>query len=313
LKLDFVRGHMGGNLIILVLGEQMPPGKELETAVKLLKPEYLYGHEAGILYPRKGDFGLKVKIAEPTSQCFISACGGFTQVLGAALIETELGDKFGINRHAARTEVLLDTDGGPTKLYIESSEGKVKSIKTDMTAFVRECYRRGVKPLHYEGLEVMQAGKFLVLEADRCKSIFPWVDFINWDLRTREMLTTIQDQFAGETGEQEYNVVLYDRNPQYAGDMRVVYPHCVKADYIEPSCGTGTVALGIAALARGELPQVSTNGLHTVSLKAECGGGRELGGPDISILEMIVEKGRVIEAAFSHSNVEITSVGKGWL
>ncbi len=313
MELDFVRGHMGGNLIILVLGEQMPPEKELETAVKLLKPEYLYGHEVGILYHREGDSGLKVKIAEPTSQCFISACGGFTQVLGAALIETDLGDIFGIDRHAARTEVLLDTDCGPTKLYIESAEGRAKRIKTDMTAFVRECYRRGIKPLHYEGLEVMQAGKFLVLEADRCKSIFPWADFINWDRRTREMLTTIQDQFAGETGEMEYNAALYDRNPQYGGDMRVIYPHCVKADYFEPSCGTGTVALGIAALAWGELPKVSANGPETISLKIECGGGRELGGPDITELEMIVEKGRVKEAAFSHSNVEITAAGKAWL
>ncbi len=312
MRLDFVRGHMGGNLIVLVRGNQLPAGEELETAVKLLGPNYLYAHEAGILYHAGRSSELKVKIVEPTSQCFISACGGFTQVLGSALIETGLGDIFGVDKTKPRVEVVLHTDGGPVKLFIETAGGKAAGIRTDMTSFVRECYQRGVKKHYFRGLEVVQAGKFLVLNAARFKDVCPRADFSKWDQQTRELLTAIQHDFADATGEREYNVALYDWKPEYGGDIRVVYPHCVEAEYFEPSCGTGSIALGIALLVWEELQELQ-KGSGRVTLKIECGGGKELGGPDITGLEMNVERGLVTGATFSHSRVDITAVGQVWL
>ncbi|MFO7952600.1 MAG: hypothetical protein R6U91_07335 [Bacillota bacterium] len=312
MKIDFVRGHMGGNLIVLVKGEQIPGGRELETGVKLLKPHYLCAHEIGILYPAGRASELTVKIAEPTSECFISACGGFTQVLGAALIETALGDDLGVEKKEPLTKVLLHTEGGQVPLEIETKGNKSLRIKTDMTSFVQESYEKGIGKLKHENLEVMQAGKFLVINADRFKEAYPWADFEKWDQKTRQKVNDIQDQFIAETGEDEYNVVLYDWHPEYGMDLRVVYPHCVKADYFEPSCGTGTVALGLAVLAWDELPE-ETKERDTVTLKFECGGNIELGGPEITELEMKVENGRVKEAALSHSKVEITAVGEAWL
>lgn len=313
MKLDYVRGHMGGNLIILLRGDQVPEGRELEIAVKLMGPNFLYAHETGILYPTGKPGQIEVKIIEPTVPCFISACGGFTQVLGAALIETELGQLFGVELKNPLTEVLLHTGCGLTELSIETLDRRAVRIWTDMKSFVGECYAHGVGPLSYKGLEVMRAGKFLVINADMFKEICPGADFVNWNDQTQNFLQSVQDQFMAGTGETEPNVVVYDWHPEHAGDIRVIFPHYVRDEYFEPSCGTGTVALGLAVLARGELKRFAAGHNKRLALNIESGGGIELGGPDIATLNLEITSGRVSYALFSHSRVEITAVGEARL
>lgn len=246
MKLDFIRGHMGGNIIILLDGEQLPAGAELAAAVKILGPNYLYGHEAGLLYPPSCGADLSVKIAEPTSGCFISACGGLTQVLGKALVEAGLGERYAIRMEEPLTVVLLKTDAGTTELEVESAAGKTSRVTTTLDAFVRECCVKGVGRIELQGIPAVRAGKFLVLNADRVKERHPGVDFCRWDGATRLLLSALQQEFMTRTGEAEYNLCLYDWHPDHGGDLRVVYPHCVSQDFIEPSCGTGSVAVGIA-------------------------------------------------------------------
>ena len=310
MKLNFVRGHMGGNLIILLRGDQIPAGQELEVAVKLMGPNYLHAHEAGILYPTGKTGQIDVKIAEPTLPCFISACGGFTQVLGAALIETELGKLFGIVQDSPLTEVILYTGCGPTVLNIEALDRKAVRIKTNMESFVKEGYEHGVGQMLLQGCEVMRAGKFLVINADHFKEVCPEADFINWDRQTRDQLLAIQREFVDQTGEEESNVALYDWHPKNGGDLRVIFPHYVQNDFIEPSCGTGSVASGIAVLARGELNHIAAGKNGWLTLNLESGGGIELGGPDFTTLELKIDSGVVNSAVFSHSRVEITAVGE---
>ena len=60
MKYDFIRGHMGGNIIVLLHGNQFQPAQELEQAVKILGPHYLAGHEAGLLYASAGGADLAV-------------------------------------------------------------------------------------------------------------------------------------------------------------------------------------------------------------------------------------------------------------
>ncbi len=309
MKIDFVRGHMGGNLIILLQGEQLPGGQELDLAVKLMGPNYLHAHEAGILYPTDKPGVIDVKIAEPTLPCFISACGGFTQVLGAALIETDLGNVFGVDQDKSPAKVMLYTDCGPTELTIEFSSKKAKVIRTDMQCFVKECYERRVGPIECAGFEAMQAGKFLIVNAERFKKYYPGADFVTWDVYTREKLLDIQHDFQEQSGEIEPNVALYDWSPQGRGQIRVIFPHYVKDDFFEPSCGTGSVALGLALHASGELETYRTGPGEHLDLAIESGGGIELGGPEITSLEMKIVGGQVEAAAFSHSKVEITAVG----
>jgi hypothetical protein len=313
MKLDYIRGHMGGNLIVLLRGDQIPVGQELEISKKIMSPEYLHAHETGILYPTGIAAEIEVKIVEPTLPCFISACGGFTQVLGAALIETELGLLFGINREAPLVEVLLHTGCGPTLLSIETLDCKALKIMTGMEYFVKECYERGVGPLICQGLDVMRVGKFLVINADRLKEFYPGADLIGWDIQTRNLILDIQDQFMTETGEVEPNVAIYDWNPVHSGDLRVIFPHYLRDNYIEPSCGTGSVALGLALLACGELKQPENVENKILSLNIESGGGIEIGGPDLTNLKIEITSGFISSAEFSHSRVEITATGEARL
>ncbi len=313
MKLDFVRGHMGGNLIILLRGEQIPAGTELETAVKLMGPNYLHAHEAGILYPGSRPGEIDVKIAEPSVPCFISACGGFTQVLGAALVETELGRYFGVDLTCVPVEAVLLTGCGPTELKIDFDGQKALRIKTDMECFVRECYERGVGTLNYGEFNYMRVGKFIVINADHFNEAYPGLDYVNWNRKARDILQAIQHDFMERTGEIEPNVALYDWRPERGGDLRVVFPHYVQDDYFEPSCGTGSVALGIAIFTAGELGRLNPAESGWVTLNIESGGGIELGGPDITTLEIKIGSESVKAAAFSHSRVEITAVGEARL
>ncbi|MGM0651556.1 MAG: hypothetical protein ACQES4_02090, partial [Bacillota bacterium] len=50
-----------------------------------------------------------------------------------------------------------------------------------------------------------------------------------------------------------------------------------------------------------------------VKLNLESGGGWELGGPEVTSLEMDIVDGVVQATSFSHSLVEITSVGEARL
>lgn len=310
MQIDFIRGHMGGNRIVLLCGDQLPEGRELELTVKMMGPNYLYAHEAGILYrtPRRGE--IRAKIAEPTLPSFISACGGLTQVLGVALVETELGSLLGIETDDLANEIILLTESGPTPIKVESKDGKAIKVKTDMSNFLKECYEHGFGVIKYDGLEVIRAGKFMVVNADRFKDAYGEADFVNWSSQTRSRLLAVQDYFLRETGEIEPNVVLYDKNPAGEGEMRIVFPHYVKDDLIEPSCGTGTVAFGMALFESGELDHLIREKDSRVVLKIESGGGIELGGPDLTTLEMEIEDGRARSAVFSHNRVEVTVTGK---
>lgn len=313
MKLDYVRGHMGGNLIILLRGEQIPAGRELEIAKKLMGPNYLYAHETGILYSTGKPGEIEAKIVEPTGPCFISACGGFTQVLGAALIETVLGTLHGVEQEAPLVKVLIHTGCGPTLLSIETSDRRAVRIRTDMEYFVKESYEHGVSPFYHSGLKMMRAGKFLVINADHLKDRYPGVDLNNWDIQTREYILKVQDQFMAETGEVEPNVAIYDWHPVHSGDLRVIFPHYLRDDFIEPSCGTGSVALGLALLAGGELGYHPNSENGSLSLNIESGGGIELGGPDLTTLKIEINAGLVSSAEFSHSCVEIAAVGEARL
>lgn len=309
MRLDFVQGHMGGNKIVLLDGKQLPPGRELEIADKILTPNYLSGHEAGLLYREGRDAGLTVKIFEPTSKCFITACGGLTQVLGKALIETVLGERFSISIEEPVTKVLLVTEAGLTRISIYIIDGKVSRVVTEMSAFVRECYDRGVEPVILQGIQVMRVGKLLVINGDKVKQRWPEVDFLKWNDAAKNILTELQKEFMRLTGEREYNYCLYDWNSMHGGHVRVVFPHCLSQGFIEPSCGTGSIAVGMALWESGEMKKHLGHLADCVDFRLESGGDIELGGPDITQLFLEIKDGRLCGASFTHNRVDITAVG----
>ena len=64
MKLDFVKGHMGGNTIIFLNGAQIPKGRELEISLELLKKRYLGGMNQPFFILRK-EKRSKSKIPNP--------------------------------------------------------------------------------------------------------------------------------------------------------------------------------------------------------------------------------------------------------
>jgi len=305
MKLDFVKGHMGGNTIILLYGDQIPNKQELEVA-KVLDRVYLSGQEVGFLYPPKGEGNLSVKIVGLSRQ-FITACGGLTQVLGKALIETKIGNHFGIKIQEPKTNVLLETDAGLTEIKIDIANKKVKRIVTNMDKFVEELYNSGVESIDLQGIKAMKVGKFLVLNGDKVKEKYSYVNFERMDEITKNLLVKLQKVFQKKTNRPNGDFALYDWNSISPGGLRAVFPHNIPNGHIEPACGTGTVAIGLGCLESGELNKDFQNG--RIELQLETGGDLNLGGPDKTELELFCEGGKLMRASFSHSLVELTASG----
>ena len=201
MKLDFVKGHMGGNTIIFLNGAQIPKGRELEISLELLKRDTWAGDESTILYPPQGEGDLKVKISEPASGEFIGACGGMTQVLGKVLFETPVGASLGITARKPVTPVILETDNGLTEIEVSFSESRVEKVVTDMTSFVRKCYQHGVHPMEICGVKVMRVGEFMAVNGDRIKDVCPAADVEKLDAETRRILINVQKEFMEQTKE----------------------------------------------------------------------------------------------------------------
>jgi len=302
---------MGGNTIVLLHGSQIKKGRELGTALHILSGEYLSCHEAGILYPPKNKGDLKVKIVGCASKHFISACGGMTQVLGHALVETDIGKPYGISVANSRTNIILETDGGIVKVGIEPSfRDRETRVITNMKSFLQEIYTDGVNPMRLCGVHAMQVGKFLVLNADDVKNIFPEVDFVKMDEKTKKVLVEIQKEFFKIYRSGTFDFALYDWHPLRGGNIRAVFPHDIPGGLVEPSCGTGSVAIGVAIVATGEVERegIYREGVYEVSL--ETGGGYELGGPERTTLLISSSKSVITNVSFSHSLVKITTVGE---
>ena len=310
MELDYLKGHMGNNVIIFLYGEQIPKGRELEAAVEVLQPHRVSGHETGILYPpvRRGD--LMVKIVGFTSRAFITACGGLTQVLGKAAVETELGRRCNLTIRAPETRIILETDAGPVPITVEVAGGEAKRVWTNMGAFVQECYELGVSQLELQGIPAMKVGKFLVLDGDKVKRHYPEADFESMTVRTQKILLRLQDEFKRQTFSNYHDFSLYDWHPQFAGDLRVLFPHNLATGHVEPACGTGFVATGIGLWELGDLRQRGLTHDEGARVRYECGGAPVLVGSELATLELACDGGHVFGAAFSHSVIEIMEEGR---
>jgi len=307
---DFIKGHMGGNEILLFNGYEMPKGKELEASLLALSRPNIGGHQAGLLYTSQSNGHVKVKTVDHASGRFISACGGLTQVFGKALIETDLSEELGIEVTEPVTHVTLETDAGPIQIRIETNDGKARKVLTNMRSFVNECYRLGIQPIKIDDLvKAMKVGKFLVININDLRSVFPEIDFSRIDRESSGILAMLQEKFDSERCLQSKNAdfALYDLAPLRTGNIgRVIFPHRISADSIEPACGTGAVAGGIAMVERGEVDRSDT----TLELSFESGGDvSSIGGPDSTSLKFQIKRGKVVDASFSHSLVEILAAG----
>nr|HPI98397.1 hypothetical protein [Synergistales bacterium] len=180
-------------------------------------------------------------------------------------------------------------------------------------SFAGELYTSGIEGMEILGVSVFRIGKFLVINAEEIKKVFPKIDPGSMNGYSREVLFDIQKEARGIDPGIGLDYALYDWNPANKGNLRAVFPHYIPTDHIEPSCGTGTVAIGLCLAFNGELKEhFPESGVESaeIELDFEVGGARTLGGPEISNLTFVMNKNRLRNISFSHDVVELTSRGK---
>jgi len=309
-KIEFIKGHMGGNEIVLLYGDQIPAGQELRVGASVLVAPSIRGHNSGLMY-RSETAAIRVRILDGSSwkyKRYIGMCGGLTQVLGKAIVEAGVGSRFGLAIEEPEADVDLETDVGLVRLRIRHRDGQVERVFTDMTAFVRECYALGIEHIQVAKIDALRVGRFLVINGDAIRRVYPDVMFEHMGEREFRIFQEAQREFDAYMGQETPNFALYDLHSKtHSG--RLMFPHGLDLKYYEPSCGTGCVAVGLAMV---EYREVEGNG--PVVLTFEAGGDIfRLGGPDTMELRLTIRNGKVIQACFSHSSVAILATGEIWI
>jgi len=303
---DYVKGHMGGNEILLLHESQIPKRDRLKIVLSILDPPSIRGDQAALLEKPKRDGDIKVTIVDRASRDYIKACGGMTQVLCKAVLETGLGKQYRI--HLPRKLLTIETDSGTVRISIGGTRHR-PTILTDMTTFVEECHRLGISTIQVAGVEATKVGRFLVADAEKIRARHPDADFTTMNASGVEILTSMQADFNRQrlSNARNADYSLYSMYPDDPTRGRVLFPHNIAGDHIEPSCGSGSVAVAIA------LAHTKRLGDGVSSLRFDSGGAPVLGGPETTRAKVAVQDGRVVTAEFTHSLVEIVSTGKVWL
>jgi proline racemase len=311
MELDFIKGHMGGNTIILLDGRQVPDESDvLETALKVLDRLHLCADQAGFIYPSKGENCLRALIVDITNRDFIPACGGFTQVLGRALVDTDLASRFGITLTEPLTKVTLELASGKSSIGIHIRKGSFVKVVSDMTSFARMLFEDGVAEVDLDGIKAFKSGYYLVQGAEELLKNYPEADFEEMNQSAVKAVSEAQAIFHQKKYSSSLHLSLYDTSPRSGSDLRAVFPHGITTGNIEPTCGTGSTALALALLVTGEGEKLGLVKDNKLTVKLETGGDPVIGGPDITTVEVRMQGSEVSEAAFSHSFTEITAQGK---
>jgi diaminopimelate epimerase len=304
-ELDFVKGHMGGNEIVLLDGNAMDNERCVEAALSALDSPGIRGDQAGILEKPTRGGDIKVKIVDRSARDFIPMCGGLTQVLWKALAETDVAKRYHIPK--SLKQLVIETDVGLVRVSLKTTRDGTAAF-TDMTRFVEECYRLGVSSIEVAGVKSVRVGRVLVADVCEIQRAYPETDFDVMNSEAKEVLIKMQADFDGQRFLDTVNTdfalfSMYLDDPTHG---RVLFPHNVKGGHIEPSCGTGSVAIAVA------LAETSRVGDGTVSVRLDSGGLLVLGGPETTEVLLVKREGKVTEAEFTHSLVEILCTGRIW-
>lgn len=305
----FVKGHMGGNTIALFRKDSFPLGRELKPVLRALRDDHLACHEAGLISQGSSPDHLRLSIAGRSSRNWISACGGLTQVLGRALADEVSCEYLGLGHLPLPARMVLETEAGPAPVHI-SGEGEAITVRTDMTAFVEELWRDGFEEITLRGFPVRRIGKFLVIDAAVLERTHSGREIETLGSSVRQTLIGIQQDFFAHLGRESRDFALYDGKPSAGGDFRVTFPHYLPENHVEPACGTGSVAVGVALFLAGRLAERIAAGDGKCEIVLESGGGPSVGGPERTTLFLEADNLYIRGAEFSHNRVELTTVGK---
>ena len=309
-KINFLKGHMGGNKILLLDGSQILEEELLSTALYALDELTLSGHQAGILYPPERGGSVRVRIVSTCGGDFIAACGGLSQVLSRAMVDTELGQKYNVKPADDECEIAIEFDKITVKTKTSLKNGVYQETNTDFTSFAKDLLLRGIEKINLGDIEAWRVGYFFVIDADRVKDRYPEVNFEVMDGATKEIITLLQYRFLGATGITSWDSACFDHKSHKDCNFRAFFPHNARTGHVEASCGTGSIALALAFLANGEAQFLGDKSSDPYILKLETGGKPVLGGPDVTHVQIERDNGVFKNASFSNSNVEILATGQ---
>jgi len=318
---DFVKVHAGWDECIFIYGEQLPKGKELPLGLSFLRRPSVRGTEIGLLYPSEANGHVRVRIIDDTAKDFIGMCGGLTQSLGKAIVETDIGRRLGLHIVDGVNRVILDTDSGPIPIEIDVQDGVVRSVTTDMKSYVDERYKFGVNLVDVDGMTLVNVGldghkfkEFLVLDVDELSKRYPNIDFMTKDKEALDALGRVYAAFADSLGiklDYLYGVVYSIEKRGTPLNVCAVFrffPWDLQPDDpLEFACGTGTTALGIALHKRG---QITFDGEPKEVLVTVGGKHLPEGIKAHTKLTLTGTKDRVTGAWFSHDRIELIASGK---
>ncbi len=317
---DFVKLHAGWDECILIFGEQLPKGEELNISLSLLKKPSIGGTEVGILYPPNDSGDIRVKIVDATSNSYIRMCGGLTQSLGKAIVETNIGEKLGITIPDGTQEVLLETDAGLIPIEIEVQNHITRKVVTKMDSYLTDCYERGVELEKLDGMSVVDVGineeekEFLVIDIEELSRRFSKVNFFKREEAALNILEEVYRKFLSsrEMSLKYLYGALYQLKESGAEKRIQTVFRFFPWDYspgdnLEFACGTGTIAIGIAMYERGQID--FSDGTENLFLTV---GGKHLpsGTRAKTHLQLEGTKQGITSARFSHDRIEIVASGK---
>jgi len=302
---DFVKGHMGGDEVILLDGTQIPERYRAGLIRSVLMTPSIRGREVGLLHPprKKGD--IRVKIHELSSKGAIPMCGGLTQVLGKALVETNLAKRFAIRLRRRQALVKLETDSGLIPIHISIRGRRAVSVSTEMDSYVEQCYRWGTEDSNIGGVPVERVGQFYFMDLSDLEKKYPGVDFTQ---NNRECLKVIDEMRRVSDLEKMYGVVKRAGKPGHLdAAFRFVPPDPLALEGEEFACGTGSTTAAIYEQLHNRLP-VDARGHGHLSLKLFSTGMLPV--DQRTEVDLEVRNGRVAKASFSHNYVRLIAQGK---
>lgn len=313
--ITFVKGHCGWDTVTLLHEGCVAPELERDSALRILDAPLLGGLEVGYLGKTDRRNELRLRVMANTQRDWIPMCGGMTQVIGKALVETSLRKLVDLEPGATQLTVHLVTDSGTIPVEVGIENDRAVRITTVMDGYAAFLYSRGVEPVVLEGIEALDLSEYLVFDIETLERVHPGVEF-----RTRregegiEIVHNLLRAYRKHRGLQTgVSAMMYERGGEGPGQFRV-YPRFYSDDEaaarvpFEFQCGTGTVAVGLALAHNGLLPTARRD----VHLILEWGSQRVTPDPygiRISHLDASVAGTRVTRARFSHSVVEILAEG----
>lgn len=314
MNIDFVKGHCGWDTVTLVPTGQIPSAQELEAALKILSPPISGGLEMGFLERTKGQNEIRLRIVASTQKDWIPMCGGMTQVLGKALIETQFRDYFSINIDSTLVQVRLITPSSVVPIEISLKKNRtVESVRSVMDEYCSYLYDTGVEPLSFLGVDLLRVGDFAVIDILSLESQYPDEDFTRRDLGSHlDIVNELLGEFEKHRDLRGVYGMLFDHRATQSGRFRIfsrfVSDDMVAADIpYEFQCGTGTIAVGVALAHLGLLPFEDSG-----SLLFEWGNPSVTHDPygiRTTQLDIRLDGQTITHSSFMHSVVELNAEG----